>query len=882
MSLFSRLIVYRCIMLKSQILNILSLSSIAALLIFGSCASHKKNFFSKTYHNTTARYNAYFIASEDIREVEEAIKSNHQNNYNKILGVFYDIDSSTINGVRAQLDDAIVKASLAIQRHENSSWVYPSYFLVGKARYYGGDFVNAIETFKYINKFGEEKDIRHESLVALMRAFIDYGEHSNAVEVADFIKKENLNRENMQEFLLTKAYLFHIREDYDNLIRNLSQAVELEPNKQKRARHYFILGQVYQKLGFEGEAYNNYKKCLKSNPEYELSFYAKLNLAQVTQLDQKVDLKKIRGYFTKLLKDDKNREFVDRIYYEMANFEIKHNDPDLAVEYLKASVAASINNPRQKGYAYLKLGQLNYDLYKNYELAQAYYDSTVAVLPQDEEQFAEIKERSDILTEFVNQLRTIQLQDSLIALSEMDMTDLQRLLEEVVAQQEREQEEQEREARRLARQTAAANSTLTRGGFANPFGNDASDGAEGNEWYFYNLSAVSTGRSQFLSRWGNRALEDNWRRSQRQSSLTFSQEESQSTQDTLDIAGSETEAEPETDDKVAALMATIPLSDEALAESLRLIEDAYFKLGSIYNFQLEEKENAVSTFEKLLARFPGSEYEPETLYLLYLILKPNDEGSSLAYKEQLIQDYPKSIFAKLAINPNYREESNETAQRLQRLYKIAYDYYVQEDFNQARLLVSRGLQQYPDNEFSDQLRILGILIDGKIEGQYKYQYELQQFIENYPDSKYIDYANNLLTASREFSTKELQRKGAKYITYFDQPHFFIFVYPNLGNYSELIPGLIENFINEKYSNLNLKTGNLVLNEGFSIVLVNKFESKDTAMKFYEDFNKSELMLPQVNNINFENFVITEDNFQIFYQTKKTENYLEFFKEKYTD
>ena len=240
------------------------------------------------------------------------------------------------------------------------------------------------------------------------------------------------------------------------------------------------------------------------------------------------------------------------------------------------------------------------------------------------------------------------------------------------------------------------------------------------------------------------------------------------------------------------------------------------------------------------------------------------------------------IKAKLAINPNYREESNETAQRLQRLYKIAYDYYVQEDFNQARLLVSPGLQQYPDNEFSDQLRILGILIDGKIEGQYKYQYELQQFIENYPESKYLDYANNLLTASREFSNKELQRKGAKYITYFDQPHFFIFVYPNLGNYSELIPGLIENFINEKYSNLNLKTGNLALNEGFSLVLVNKLESKDLAMKFYDEFNKSELMLPKTDNVEFENFVITEDNFQIFYQTKKTENYLEFFKEKYTD
>jgi hypothetical protein len=108
------------------------------------------------------------------------------------------------------------------------------------------------------------------------------------------------------------------------------------------------------------------------------------------------------------------------------------------------------------------------------------------------------------------------------------------------------------------------------------------------------------------------------------------------------------------------------------------------------------------------------------------------------------------------------------------------------------------------------------------------------------------------------------------------------VYPNLGNYSELIPGLIENFINEKYSNLNLKTGNLALNEGFSLVLVNKLESKDLAMKFYDEFNKSELMLPKADNVEFENFVITEDNFQIFYQTKKTENYLEFFKEKYTD
>ena len=56
---------------------------------------------------------------------------------------------------------------------------------------------------------------------------------------------------------------------------------------------------------------------------------------------------------------------------------------------------------------------------------------------------------------------------------------------------------------------------------------------------------------------------------------------------------------------------------------------------------------------------------------------------------------------------------------------------------------------------------------------------------------------------------------------------------------------------------------------------------EQAMNFYEDFNKSDIKLPQDDKIAFENFVITEDNFQIFYQTKKTEDYFKFFKEKYT-
>jgi hypothetical protein len=129
-------------------------------------------------------------------EVETALNTSHKNNFNKFLKVFSDVDSSVIRSMDAQLDDCIKKSSIAIQRHPNSKWVDDSYVIVGKARYYLADFVNAIETFKYVNTKGEDDNARHEALIWLMRSFIDYNEPNNAIAVSDYLKKEELNKDN--------------------------------------------------------------------------------------------------------------------------------------------------------------------------------------------------------------------------------------------------------------------------------------------------------------------------------------------------------------------------------------------------------------------------------------------------------------------------------------------------------------------------------------------------------------------------------------------------------------------------------------------------------------------------------------------------------------
>ncbi len=290
------------------------------------CSPEKNNFVSKIYNNTTAHYNAYFIAKSQLDEVKAAIEKSNKNNFNKILNVFSAIDSSTIKSEQPQLEDCIKKASIAIQRHPNSKWVDDCYILIGKARYYLGDFPDAIETFKYVNTKSKDDNARHDALIALMRTFIDDNQDNNALAVSDYLNREKLNFENRKMLGLTRAYYYQKHQDYDNVVKYLVDVAPYLKKKENSDRINFIIGQIYQLKGFDAEAYNYYSQCLHSNPSFEMSFYSKLNMAEVTQLTEKQDVKKVRKYFKRLLHDQKNVDFKDKIYYEMGNFEMKENN----------------------------------------------------------------------------------------------------------------------------------------------------------------------------------------------------------------------------------------------------------------------------------------------------------------------------------------------------------------------------------------------------------------------------------------------------------------------------------------------------------------------------------------------------------------------------
>ena len=841
---------------------------IPIVLLLG-CSAEKNTLVSKAYHNLTARYNAYFLAKERMKEIEAIYWQNHDDNYYNILSIFPKVDTVTATFVQEPLEDCIIKASLAIQNHKNSKWVDDSYVLVGKARYYDADFVNAIETFKYVNVNSPDDNARHQALVFLMRTFIDYQEEQNAIAVSDFLQKEKLNKNNLKTLYLTRAYLYQQRQDYNNMVQNLALAAPLLSKGDRPARLHFITGQVFQELGFESLAYEHYRESLKNNPAYELSFYARLNMAQVFELADNKDVNKARRYFSSLLKDNKNKEFRDKIYYEMAEFEMKQNNQEQAITYYKNSAQASINNNRQKSYAFHRLGQIYYEKIKDYALAKAYYDSTIAVMPHTEENYERIKKRQEILADFVQQHNTIALQDSLLLLSYMDSSALVAMADQRWAAQQ--------EDIKLLAQSSRQAGGISGANFFSQMGNTET---QTGSWYFYSTASISTGRAEFVRRWGNRPLQDNWRRNKtlvNRQANTFAQNEALE-EEAEEIGLSEEEQRAAYRQE---FFGQIPFSDEARVNANMAIEEAYYTLGNIYNFNLEEPQNAKETFITLLERYPDTPHEPEVLYLLYIISNSLQPQSGEPYKEELLSEFPNSTYAKTIRNPNYKQESEALSAELQKLYATAFNAYKGGDYTQSDSLLSFALNEYPVTDFTDNLSLLQIMLIGKTGHISQYQYRLEQFIEHFPDSELIDYARSLLDASRQFQTDALKARGAQsFIEDFDQTHIFVLVYDKDFTLANLLPQKLDTLSEQNFKTMELRSGNMSLNEQQGMIMVNEFKSMQEALAYRALVNQDGTIKNAFRENKVQDFIITKDNFQILSKTKDIPSYVSFFEEHY--
>ncbi|WP_460501089.1 type IX secretion system periplasmic lipoprotein PorW/SprE, partial [Hymenobacter agri] len=406
--------------MKHHLLTIRWTTAWLVLLGLGmaGCASDK-NIVSHAFNNVAARDNAYFIAREKLRGLEDKLYTTARpNDYNQPLPLFPTLDSASVKASRADLNDIIKRASMPIQHRPGSDWTDDAYVLVGWARFYLMQFDDAALTFKYVNSTSKDDNAKHEALIGLMRTFMAQGELESAKAVSDLLDKEQGRPEDARQLFLTRADYYMRTEEPAKAIVQLEKAIPLIEYKNERSRTRYLLAQLYQEAGENKKAYEQLDQILARNPPYELDFQAKLMMAQVSDLSTQ-DRARLDKNFAGLLKDLKNKDYRDKIYYEMARLNYREKNYPEALKLLRQSVRATTTNRFQKSYAYLLAGRIYYENLHKYPLAAAYYDSTVQNLNKEAKTYAAIKERSDILKDFAKQYTIIETQDSLQALAKL-------------------------------------------------------------------------------------------------------------------------------------------------------------------------------------------------------------------------------------------------------------------------------------------------------------------------------------------------------------------------------------------------------------------------------------------------------------------------------
>ncbi|MCK8491173.1 tetratricopeptide repeat protein [Spirosoma sp. RP8] len=742
---------------------LLVLLTVLALLTGGlvSCSQYSTKPISKGYHNLTAHFNAYVIARDEIKEAELILFKTRQENYSQLLPILLPVDSMLSMPVKPQLDDAIKKASLIPERHQNSKWLDNAYILIGRARLLKQDLPNAIDVFKYVNTKGTSEDDKHEALVGLMRAYTEASDYANALNVAEYLRTQPLNKANTRDFYITKAYIHERKGEYAVAAGILDATFPALKKGESTARLHLIAGQLYDLTGQPAKAIAHYEKVQKSQPTYDLSFYANLYAIQSNGLtgDQK-RLAQSTETFESMLNDRKNADLKDKIYFTMGLLEARNGRIDKAISFYRQSIQAAGANTTQIPYTYQEIGKLYFEKKADYSKAKVYYDSALALMPQQSPDYAALMNRKKTLDEFVQYQTTIRTEDSLLNLAQMNPTALDKLLDNVITQKEKEDQAQAALAQQIVERASNGNFNAVPGA--------TNSNLQPNErWVLYNPVALSQGRQEFSVRWGNRPIEDNWRRSNKEASEAIAGVNSPLNGGTSandvspnaplqqqDAANATASVNATTTGRKAqkdAFYAKIPFTKEAQAQANQRVENALYKLGKLYKFQLNQPADAIPTFEQLLTRYPNTLQKPEVYYLLHL---SNEQlGKTSSWKDKLLAEYPNTSYARLA-GKTVAQSGDSEAKALV-TYNQIYELYQANNVTEALARADNSLSSFAGTQLEDKLALLRVILVGRVQGVDAYRQSINEFIRDYPASpllprvKAMQDAANRITANRK-------------------------------------------------------------------------------------------------------------------------------------
>lgn len=871
-------------------------------MIISSCSVENNTAATRNFHNLTSHYNIYFNGYESYKSGLLRAEEGIQDNFTKILPLFYYENESIQQSISPQMQRAIDKASKVATFHsitakpkvkqgrqkpkdqefydknEYNKWMDDCYLLIGKSYMHQGEFFLASESFKHVIKTFPEEDTYYAALTWLARAYNMIGELNEAEEILVNLYDLEDFPEDYETELFTTLTDYYIRtEDYEKAAEYLEQALDTRLKKGTRIRYTYILGQIYTELEDSDNAVQSYKNVVRMNPPYVMSFNAKVSMASAFQSGG-AGSNEIKKLLNKMLKDSKNKEYLDQIYFALGNIYMEEGEREQAIEYYHQSVSSSVQNNFQKGESCVTLANIYYDQPK-YTLSAAYYDTAVNLLETDYPNYNNLLLRSRSLNNLVRNVNVYELQDSVQMLAGMSEVDrfaiIDGIIEDVV--------EAEAEAQRR-QQEAMMDMQYNRSSFYNSNMSGSSNTQTGGRWYFYNLNAKSFGQPEFRMKWGERKLEDDWRRSNKQT-IT----------DLLDEGGTNGNGEEGQDSTVLITnksrefyLRDIPLTDSAMQKSHIMLEEALYNMGVIYQKDLLDYDKAIESLEEVISRYPDGNYAMGSYYHLYELYnsKQLPERANY-YKNQLSAKYPDSHMAKLLTNPNYIDELEAEANKVEIYYEKVYENFKNENYAAVLRDVDYGFTEYSEDEdLHLRLKYLKAISIGSVRGKEEMKTELDSIVAQHPGTEIAGQAQEIIdymyVAFPVIKEADQVKVAAEIYTYDSSANHYFMIGLRTSENLNLVNFNLLNYNLDNFNAYNLEIELTELGSDYNLLMVHDFADYEGVSRYATRVAQDVPdILGEISPDSYKLVLISEENYRSLLEAKEFVPYFLFYQRVYT-
>ena len=898
------------------------------IILFGSCSARKNTGPSRFFHSLNSRYNIYFNGKTTFDNALRSLNDGYQESYTEQIRMYpinsmYQAEKSTTGG---PFNLAIEKSNKAIRLHsikekpprkagwqndpkqvkqqtteEFNPFMKYCWLLIAESHFYNCDFLTAAVTYSYIARhFSTDPELVAEARIWQARCYTQMDWFYETNNLLKKLNESGIPRRQQKNYdRMLAEYLIKSEQD-EKAIPYLKNMIQIEKNKRQRSRMHYLLGQLYMNTNQNELAYQTFGKVAVSNPPYEIEFASRI---RQTEVFPGINYDKVLKMLRRMSKSDKNKNFLDQVYYAMGNVYMTQQDTVKAIESYSMGIEESTQNGMDKAICQIRLGDI-YFTQKEYIKAQPCFSGALSGIRKEYKDYERVSRLSATLDELVVHYEAVHLQDSLQALSRMTEEErlavIDKIIKDLIDEEKRAAEEAEKEAY-LAQQEA----TGSRNNMSMPTMPSAPGGSA---FYFYNPQTVAQGKTQFENKWGKRTLEDNWRRRDKKMALLLTDDErnvSPDEQDDYMLAQSDSIAQddPTQDPKSREYyLQQIPFTEDELKASDYIILDGLFNMGMIYKDKLEDMNLSVEVFEELERRFPGNTFRLEYYYQIYLMaLRYKDTALAEKYKTLMLDEFPANDYTIAISDPDYEYNMRMMNSVQDSIYEMIYHLYLAEDTAAVRSIYLDFSSKYPLAKLMPKFMFLNALTYVQAGDPERFKEELTLLTEKYPEADVTELALEMLKGllrgrqlmQGSFSTMTwdfrfgVNQDGvlmgdstATFSTEIEMPHRMLLIFSTGSVDRNQLLFAVAAF---NFANFRVKGFDQSLEEvgGLTILTIKGFDNLYEVLDYYRIIYGENGYASAFDDV-VTFFPFSDQNYEILMNGKTLEEYMRFFIENYSE